>query len=108
MPWLLLDVLNTAVAFIVIFKNNAYYYRLWDGRKVWGGIVNASHSWTILVKDFIFTAHLKEQVLDKDLGAFHRESVHRYIVWIAALSYQMRANKPWEQHLKTGTFNAEF
>ncbi|MEX0314084.1 MAG: bestrophin family ion channel, partial [Allomuricauda sp.] len=49
-PWLPLGALGTAVAFIVSFKNNASYDRLWEARKIWGGIVNASRSWTIMVK----------------------------------------------------------
>ena len=48
-PWLPLGVMGTAVAFLVSFKNNASYDRLWEARKIWGGIVNASRSWTIMV-----------------------------------------------------------
>nr|WP_321245278.1 bestrophin family ion channel [uncultured Psychroserpens sp.] len=107
-PWLPLGVLGTAVAFIVGFKNNASYDRLWEARKIWGGIVNASRSWTIMVKDFINNDHTKEQLSDKDLFAIHRELVHRHIAWLTALRYQMRADKPWEQHLKSGKSNAEF
>jgi putative membrane protein len=107
-PWLPLGVLGTAVAFIVGFKNNASYDRLWEARKIWGGIVNASRSWTIMVKDFINNDHTKEQLSDKDLCAIHRELVHRHIAWLTALRYQMRADKPWEQHLKSGKSNAEF
>lgn len=32
-PWLPIGVVGTAVAFIVSFKNNASYYRLWEARK---------------------------------------------------------------------------
>ncbi|MFT5848424.1 MAG: putative membrane protein [Psychroserpens sp.] len=107
-PWLPLGVLGTAVAFIVGFKNNASYDRLWEARKIWGGIVNASRSWTIMVKDFINNDHTKEQLSDKDLYVIHRELVHRHVAWLTALRYQMRADKPWEQHLKSGKSNAEF
>mgnify|MGYP001012603327 FL=1 len=56
-PWLPLGVLGTAVAFIVSFKNDASYDRLWEARKIWGGIVNSSRTWTIMVKDFINNDH---------------------------------------------------
>ena len=32
-PWLPMGVLGTAVAFLVSFKNNASYDRLWEARK---------------------------------------------------------------------------
>ncbi|MBV7269325.1 bestrophin family protein [Winogradskyella luteola] len=107
-PWLPLGVLGTAVAFIVSFKNNASYDRLWEARKIWGGIVNASRTWTIMVKDFINNDHSKEKVSDDHLHNIHKELVHRHIAWLTALRYQLRADKPWEQHLKATKSNREF
>ncbi len=107
-PWLPLGVLGTAVAFLVSFKNNASYDRLWEARKIWGGIVNASRSWTIMVKDFINNDHTKAKLSNEELHEIHRELVHRHIAWLTALRYQLRADKPWEQHLKSGKSNAEF
>ena len=107
-PWLPLGVLGTAVAFIVSFKNNASYDRLWEARKIWGGIVNASRSWTIMVKDFINNDHAKTNRSDEELQIIKRELVHRHVAWLTALRYQMRAEKPWEMHLKSGKSNKEF
>ena len=39
LPWLPIALIGTAVAFIIGFKNNASYERLWEARKIWGGIV---------------------------------------------------------------------
>ena len=107
-PWLPLGVLGTAVAFIVSFKNNASYDRLWEARKIWGGIVNASRTWTIMVKDVINNDHTKEKRSKDELAVIHRELVHRHVAWLTALRYQLRADKPWEQHLKSGKSNREF
>ena len=107
-PWLPLGVLGTAVAFIVSFKNNASYDRLWEARKIWGGIVNASRSWTIMVKDFITNAHAKNSLPNEELHTIHKELVHRHVAWLTALRYQLRADKPWEMHLKSGKSNKEF
>ncbi|WP_430467484.1 bestrophin family protein [Winogradskyella ouciana] len=106
-PWLPLGVLGTAVAFLIGFKNNASYDRLWEARKIWGGIVNTSRSWTIMVKDFINNDHAKEKLSDSDLHNIHKELVHRHVAWLTALRYQMRVNKPWEQ-LMTQKSNTEF
>lgn len=107
-PWLPLGVLGTAVAFIVSFKNNASYDRLWEARKIWGGIVNTSRSWTIMVKDFITNDHAKKVRTDDELQSIKRELVHRHVAWLTALRYQLRQDKPWEMHLKKGKQNEEF
>lgn len=107
-PWLPLGVLGTAVAFIVSFKNNASYDRLWEARKIWGGIVNASRSWTIMVKDFITNSHAKKVFNDEDIFRIKRELIHRHIAWLTALRYQMRKEKQWEKHLKSSKSNKEF
>ncbi|SHH09391.1 bestrophin family protein [Flagellimonas flava] len=107
-PWLPLGVLGTAVAFIVSFKNNASYDRLWEARKIWGGIVNASRSWTIMVKDFVTPEHSKKPISADELKAIKRELVHRHVAWLTALRYQLRKDKPWETHLKNQKSNREF
>lgn len=107
-PWLPLGALGTAVAFIVSFKNNASYDRLWEARKIWGGIVNSSRSWTIMVKDFITNDHAKKERTENELKTIKRELVHRHIAWLTALRYQLRQDKPWEMHLKKGKSNKEF
>lgn len=107
-PWLPLGALATAVAFIVGFKNNASYDRLWEARKIWGGIVNASRSWTIMVKDFINNDHAKVSLSEAELFLVHRELVHRHVAWLTALRYQLRKDKPWEMHLKNKRSNIEF
>lgn len=107
-PWLPLGVLGTAVAFIVSFKNNASYDRLWEARKIWGGIVNASRSWTIMVKDFITNRNAEHSKSGEELIAIKKELVHRHVAWLTALRYQLRKDKPWETHLKEGKSNREF
>ena len=59
LPWAPVAVLGTAVAFVTGFKSNAAYGRLWEARKIWGAILNASRS---------FTIHLREYVGDRDDG----------------------------------------
>ena len=107
-PWLPLGVLGTAVAFIVSFKNNASYDRLWEARKIWGGIVNSSRSWTIMVKDYITNDFVSDTLEEDELYTIKRELVHRHVAWLTALRYQLRKEKPWEMHLKSKRSNKEF
>jgi putative membrane protein len=107
-PWLPLGVLGTAISFIISFKNNASYDRLWEARKIWGGIVNTSRTWTLMIRDFIDNTHAKSALSTTELKEIKREIIHRHIAWLTALRYQLRAEKPWEAHLKTGKENAKF
>lgn len=53
LPWVPIAAIGTAVAFIVGFKNNATYNRLWEARQIYGAIVNSSRSWAIMAIDFV-------------------------------------------------------
>lgn len=44
-------ILGTAVAFIVGFKNNASYNRIWEARQIYGAIINDSRSFAYSVRD---------------------------------------------------------
>src|SRR5687767_11658656 len=52
-PWVPVAMLGTASAFTVGFRNNATYARAWEARQIWGGIVNASRAWGLMVRDLL-------------------------------------------------------
>ncbi len=85
--------IGTAVAFMVGFQNNAAYDRIWEARKIWGGIVNTSRSLIITLKDS-FYMHRAEA--NKDEIAVVKEVTNRHIAWLTALRYAMRTQKSWE------------
>lgn len=95
-PWLPIALLGTAVAFVVGFKNNASYDRLWEARRVWGAIVNSSRSWGIMVKDFITDKHAVTSVSDEELKKQRQELIYRHFAWLTALRYQLREPRIWE------------
>ena len=45
-PFLPVGTLGTAVAILLGFRNNSAYDRFWEGRKIWGQLVNDSRSFT--------------------------------------------------------------
>lgn len=96
LPWLPIALLGTAVAFVVGFKNNASYDRLWEARKIWGSITNFSRSWGIMVKDYVTHQHAKKQISDAELKAIHVTLYNRHFAWLTALRYQLREIKSWE------------
>jgi putative membrane protein len=89
--------IGTAVAFMVGFQNNAAYDRIWEARKIWGGIVNTSRTFIITVRDS-FYIHNPEAAKDE------KEELtiitNRHIAWLTALRFAMRTRKQWEASYK--------
>lgn len=96
LPWLPIGVVGTAVAFIVSFKNNASYDRLWEARKIYGGIVNGSRSFALMVNDFITNEHAKTPLSDAELFAIRKQLIMRHVAWMTSLRHALRQHKPWE------------
>jgi putative membrane protein len=96
LPWLPIGLVGTALAFIISFKNNASYGRLWEARKIWGGIVNASRSFAIMVNDFINNEHANLGYTEKELFKIRKELIMRHVAWMTSLRHALRAHKPWE------------
>jgi putative membrane protein len=107
LPWLPIAVVGTAVAFIISFQNNATYDRVWEARKIWGGIVNTSRMWGIVVNDFITPDFTDEAVTEEELGGIRKELIFRHIAWMTALRHAMRQPRPWE-HAMTQQTNKEW
>jgi putative membrane protein len=96
LPWLPIALIGTAVAFIGGFKNNASYDRMWEARKVWGAIVNASRGWGILLKDYVTNKHAVNPMPEEQLREIKIRLVNRHLAWLAALRYQLREPRAWE------------
>ncbi|GJM36148.1 MAG: hypothetical protein DHS20C18_51490 [Saprospiraceae bacterium] len=95
-PWLPIALVGTAVAFITGFKNNASYDRLWEGRKIWGAIVNTSRSWGMMVLDYVNNDHALQKLSEAELKTIHQRLIYRHIAWMTALRFQLRAPRVWE------------
>ncbi|WP_422091795.1 bestrophin family protein [Tenacibaculum ovolyticum] len=96
LPWLPIALVGSALAFVVSFKNKASYDRLWEARKVWGGIVNTSRSLTIMINDFIKNELNEEKLSDNELFAIRKQLVMRHVAWMTSLRHALRTPKPWE------------
>ena len=99
-PWQPISLIGIAVAFYLGFKNNSSYERLWEARKIWGGIVNTSRSLTVMARDFITNEHAVQPVSDEELREMHKNLVHRHVAWLYALTFQLRNLKDWEHNSK--------
>ncbi len=89
-PFMPISTIGIAVAFYLGFKNNQSYDRFWEGRKIWGGIVNYSRTWGNQVMSYVSDLHAKESVSDEELHTIQHRLTYRQIAWINALRLQLR------------------
>ncbi|MBC7544331.1 MAG: hypothetical protein H7338_16545 [Candidatus Sericytochromatia bacterium] len=82
-PFLPVATIGTAVAFYIGFKNNQAYDRLWEARRLWGGITNTSRSLGAMVMAFV-----------PDLQA-RDELFYRHLAYVNILRLQLRRTIPW-------------
>ncbi|NNF19946.1 MAG: hypothetical protein HKN61_09215 [Flavobacteriaceae bacterium] len=88
-PFEPLTIIGVAVAFYLGFKNSQSYDRFWEGRKIWGGIVNYSRTWAIKVLSFVDTGN------DEQSREIKQQLIHRHLAWVNALRVQLRQKRPW-------------
>ncbi|MEN0049572.1 MAG: bestrophin family ion channel [Bacteroidota bacterium] len=101
-PWLPVSVIGTAVAFYVGFKNNSAYDRMWEARKIWGGIVNDSRSWGMMVDGFVTNLFAKNKVSNEDIHDIKQRLIYRHIAWLYAHRSQLLVPTSWEHVSQTG------
>lgn len=83
-PFLPVATIGTAVAFYVGFKNNSAYDRLWEARKIWGSITNASRMWGAMVMDLVGSRSQEE------MNELKKGLIYRHIAWTNVLRLQLR------------------
>ncbi|GAB3991554.1 bestrophin family ion channel [Spirosoma daeguense] len=105
-PWVPIAMIGTAAAFIVGFKNNATYSRLWEARQIYGGIVNLSRTWGIMAKDFINSRTADITVSSQELHQISEQLILRHVAWLTAMRFQLREARTWENLTKP--YNAEY
>ncbi|MFY0674766.1 MAG: hypothetical protein JXQ87_15315 [Bacteroidia bacterium] len=95
-PWTPLALIGTAVAFVIGFQNNSAYGRIWEARKIWGGIVNTSRTFGMFTQDMVTNEYAEKKVSEEQLNDEVKTLTYRHIGWMTALRHAMRASKPWE------------
>lgn len=92
-PFLPVGTIGTAVAFYIGFKNNSSYERLWEGRKIWGSILNLSRYFAMLVTDLPASG-----ANSSELAAVKQRMVRRQINWCDLLRLQLREHADHWNH----------
>ncbi|GAB4029253.1 bestrophin family protein [Spirosoma gilvum] len=102
MPLVPIATIGTAVAFYVGFKNNSSYERLWEARRIWGAIVNASRSWGILVMDYVSNLNAPICLPASELYQIQQQLIYRHIAYLNALRLQLRSRPVWSEDKNVG------
>jgi ion channel-forming bestrophin family protein len=85
-PFLPISTIGTAVAFYVGFKNNSAYDRLWEARRIWGSITNATRMWSVMVLDLVGSRGGDPSTV----AAAKKQLIYRHLAWINMLRLQLR------------------
>jgi putative membrane protein len=83
-PSLPLTLFGSALALVLGFRSNSAYQRWWEGRGLWGAMINASRSLAREARNF----------LPDDAVDLKRTIVLRQIAYVNALRCQLRRQKP--------------
>lgn len=78
-------ILGTALAIILGFRNSSAYDRWWEARKIWGGIVNESRTFTRQALTIV-----DPQNVPPELEEQCKRVVRYQIAWVNALRLQLR------------------
>ena len=97
-PWQPISLIGIAVACYLGFKNNSSYERMWEARKIWGGIVNASRSFAVMSRDFINNDKADHKLTQEELFELRKQMLHRHVAWLHCLTIELRKTKIWEHN----------
>ncbi|MEN0067893.1 MAG: bestrophin family ion channel [Myxococcota bacterium] len=84
------SILGLTLAIFLAFRNNACYDRWWEGRKLWGQLVNESRSYVRLVLTLISGD-------DPEVKVMQRSLVYRAIAFVHGLRLHLRGQPRWEE-----------
>jgi ion channel-forming bestrophin family protein len=83
------SLIGLALGIFLGFRNNTSYQRFWEGRILWGRLVNTSRSLTRQVLTLIQAPEGSEEAL----AAYQRSFVHHLAAYVHSLRYHLRGEK---------------
>ena len=85
LPVLPLQVVGAALGIFVSFRTNSAYGRWWEGRQLWGKLINVSRMWASQAIHYVGPA-------DPELA---KRLVHRHVAYVHALRVLLRLEDPF-------------
>jgi putative membrane protein len=94
LPTLPLAVVGAALGIFVSFRTNQAYDRWWEGRKLWGRMINESRHWASQSTKYVDDAEKSRQL------------VHRHAAYVHALRTLLRKQDPFDDEEFTARIEA--
>lgn len=95
-PWGLstipFSLVAVALGIFLGFRNNTSYDRFWEGRKLWGRLVNTTRSLARQIQGMVGPADDPDQVAP-ERAQLHQELVYRLIAYVHAFRLHLRDHK---------------
>ena len=86
LPTLPLSVVGAAIGIFVSFRTNQAYDRWWEGRKLWGRMINESRHWSSQATNYVTGADVQTRL------------VHRHVAYVHALRCLLRQQDPFRDN----------
>ena len=90
LPALPLGVVGGALGIFVSFRTNSAYDRWWEGRKLWGRMINSSRHWGTQVMSYL------KRGRDGEASAHQRALILRHAAYVHVLRCLLRGQDPFE------------
>jgi putative membrane protein len=74
------------------FRNGSSYDRFWEGRKLWGALVNTSRTLTRQILTI-----MRGPDGDAEVEAFQRDTVRTLVAYVHSLRLHLRGQSPWSE-----------
>ena len=94
LPHIPLALYGSAIGIILAFRNNSAYSRWWEGRTLWGSVVNNSRCWGRQVVTGMRAQSPSEAA---ELKQVQRQLVYFQIAYVHALRQHLRQLDPWAE-----------
>lgn len=86
--------IGVALAIFLGFRNNAAYDRYWEGRKLWGQMVNSARSFTREVLTLLVPA---DEGSAAAVRQFQQDLVRRMMAYTHSLRHHLRETRPFDE-----------
>lgn len=95
--------IGLALSIFLGFRNNTSYDRYWEGRRLWGSLVNTSRTIGRQVRLYLHVAKLEPGGREDDarelarIREFQQEMTYRIVAFVHALRMHLRREKPFDK-----------
>lgn len=91
-----LGLLTTALSIFMVFRVNEAYSRWWEARTLWGGVVNASRTFTRQTTTLLKKYDEKANADEQQIHDWQQELVYRHLAYVNALRISLRREDDWQ------------